>query len=88
MRMNLKKEMKNEMEIITGEERENKTYLEFFLINSAAGMDNGEVAAIIVNTFNVLSTFIAVPAIEKLGRRVLLLGGFGVMGMYVCLPSA
>ena len=36
-----------------------------------------------VNTFNVLSTFIAVPAIEKLGRRALLLGGFGMMGMSI-----
>jgi hypothetical protein len=51
-----------------------------FLLSSA-GMENGEIAAVIVNTFNVLSTFVAVPAIEKLGRRFLLLFGFGVMGM-------
>lgn len=51
----------------------------------AAGMDNSEVAACIVNAFNVLSTFIAVPAIEKLGRRILLLGGFGVMGIFLVL---
>ncbi|KNC83811.1 hypothetical protein SARC_03987 [Sphaeroforma arctica JP610] len=50
-------------------------------IFASAGMTNAEVATIMVSAFNVVATFPAIPIIEKAGRKILLIGGFGGQGV-------
>eukprot|EP00121_Abeoforma_whisleri_P013061 Awhi_evm2s12059 len=48
----------------------------------SAGFSDPEIATIIVSAFNVIATFPAIPIIERMGRRFLLLGGFGGQALF------
>eukprot|EP01135_Chromosphaera_perkinsii_P002670 Nk52_evm38s226 gene=Nk52_evmTU38s226 len=54
-------------------------------IFESAGIPNPELATVAIGTANVIATAVAVWLMDKAGRRVLLLLGFGLMTIVYCL---